>query len=310
MSVEQLYCSLSFRDLASQTQKLVQAKLATQQLREGNADLQADLHLAISLLQNRPSAYLAQRVGSLPQDVRSRVKDHLAWKNAAERGGGSGDSSAKRIRVPIMEEVPAESVGDDERVSAAILAKVLEERAKERRREKFCIDVGTQTHSWQFPEKIYSSQLQQQQQATSDEAGAGKSVSNNKNGAGGLSGVNSNNSATARRPLSGTKRSDTVEVIQILRSISMEENNSGAAAPNSSSLTDKDKLVPAAGSILFASVIRSPPVPTEAKDVSVKNTDTKDTEKESKDKDQDSHGIARRTMMPKSATFSSIQTDI
>ena len=42
----------------------------------------------------------------------------------------------------------SETIASD-RVSAAILAKVLEERDKERRAEaKFCIDVGTQTHGW------------------------------------------------------------------------------------------------------------------------------------------------------------------
>ena len=38
-------------------------------------------------------------------------------------------------------------------VSAAILARVLEEREKERKKEqKFCIDIGTQTHGWHFPD--------------------------------------------------------------------------------------------------------------------------------------------------------------
>ena len=38
-------------------------------------------------------------------------------------------------------------------MSAAILARVLEEREKERKKEqKFCIDIGTQTHGWHFPD--------------------------------------------------------------------------------------------------------------------------------------------------------------
>ena len=42
----------------------------------------------------------------------------------------------------------SETIASD-RVSAAILSAVLEERDKERRAEaKFCIDVGTQTHGW------------------------------------------------------------------------------------------------------------------------------------------------------------------
>ena len=62
------------RDLASQTQKLVQAKLTIQQLHDQNSDLANDLHLSITLLQNRPSSYLAQRVDSLPQDMQVNAK--------------------------------------------------------------------------------------------------------------------------------------------------------------------------------------------------------------------------------------------
>jgi len=47
---------------------------------------------------------------------------------------------------------PKDCEADSNVVSAAILAKVLEERDKERQRDrKFCIDVGTQTHGWHFP---------------------------------------------------------------------------------------------------------------------------------------------------------------
>ena len=36
-------------------------------------------------------------------------------------------------------------------MSAAILAKILEEREKERKKQqRFCIDIGTQTHGWHF----------------------------------------------------------------------------------------------------------------------------------------------------------------
>ena len=35
----------------------------------------------------------------------------------------------------------------------SILPQVLEERENERmKEEKFCIDIGTQTHGWQFPD--------------------------------------------------------------------------------------------------------------------------------------------------------------
>ncbi|CAB4070414.1 unnamed protein product [Lepeophtheirus salmonis] len=123
------------RDLASQTQKLVEAKLNLHQLRDQNADLSADLHLSITLLQNRPSSYVAQKVDNLPSEVRARLKRN--------RNGGGSYTEGKRITVSVDHR-------EDDTVSAAILAKVLEERDKERRKSaKFCIDVGTQTHGWE-----------------------------------------------------------------------------------------------------------------------------------------------------------------
>ena len=57
-------------------------------------------------------------------------------------------------------------------VSAAILAKVLEERDKERRRDrKFCIDVGTQTHGWHFPAGKSAAATSNQQQGSSSSTG-------------------------------------------------------------------------------------------------------------------------------------------
>ena len=97
-----------------------------------------DLHLSLTLLQNRPSSYLAQRVDSLPHDMRARVKAYIADRQAEKAGEAGGceastaaaSSSARKITVPIMDEVS--NIGDNEKVSAAILAKVLEERGKER----------------------------------------------------------------------------------------------------------------------------------------------------------------------------------
>ncbi|TRY77818.1 hypothetical protein TCAL_15385 [Tigriopus californicus] len=146
------------RDLASQTQKLVQAKLTTQQLHDRNQDLQSDLNLALTLLQNRPSSYLAQRVDSLPSDMQARVRSYIADKQAEKLNKERVEG--KKIRVPIMDDVGAQDVSQNDKVSAAILAKVLEERSKERKKErKFCIDVGTQTHGWHFPDKLYASAL-------------------------------------------------------------------------------------------------------------------------------------------------------
>ena len=68
-----------------------------------------DLHLSLTLLQNRPSSYLAQRVDSLPHDMRARVKSYIADRQA-EKAGEAGEAaaaattSARKITVPIMDE--------------------------------------------------------------------------------------------------------------------------------------------------------------------------------------------------------------
>ena len=145
------------RDLAQQTQKLVQAKLTIQQLHEQNQDLESDLHLSINLLRNnRPSNFMSKKVDALPADMRPRVRSCIAEQKAAEQRQQRCKAEGRKITVAVeptaKEGVNATTSEDEDKVSAAILAKVLEERDKERRREnKFCIDVGTQTHGWHFP---------------------------------------------------------------------------------------------------------------------------------------------------------------
>ena len=144
------------RDLAAQTQKLVEAKLTIQRLSDQNRELQSDLNLSINLLRNKPNSYVSPKVEALPPEVRSRVKNYIEG-----RGNNISDKpklqhkEGKKIRVAIPDDLPLlgdesiENLEGSDRVSAAILAKVLEERDKERRAEaKFCIDVGTQTQGW------------------------------------------------------------------------------------------------------------------------------------------------------------------
>ena len=65
--------------------------------------------MSLTLLQNRPSSYLAQRVDSLPHDMRARVKSYIADRQA-EKAGEAGEAaaaattSARKITVPIMDE--------------------------------------------------------------------------------------------------------------------------------------------------------------------------------------------------------------
>ena len=146
------------RDLASQTQKLVEAKLTIQRLSDQNRELQSDLNLSINLLRNKPNSFVSPKIDGLPADVKSRVKNYIDGDHVKPRRDHFiQPKEGKKIRVAIPDNLPllsddsdvTEGGGNTDRVSAAILAKVLEERDKERRAEaKFCIDVGTQTHGW------------------------------------------------------------------------------------------------------------------------------------------------------------------
>ena len=143
------------RDLAAQTQKLVDAKLTIQRLSDQNRELQSDLNLSINLLRNKPNSFVSPKIDGLPSDVKSRVKNYIEGDHVKPRTSHIHPKEGKKIRVAIPDDLPLLSDDSDvteggtDRVSAAILAKVLEERDKERRAEaKFCIDVGTQTHGW------------------------------------------------------------------------------------------------------------------------------------------------------------------
>ena len=136
------------RDLATQTQKVVEAKLTIQQMHNQNTQLKSDLHVALNILQMKPHSFVSQKMDSLPEDLQSRVRQHNSGKtDKSQRNGGH------KITVAVPN--GAFENHDDDAVSAAILARVLEERENERKKEqKFCIDIGTQTHRWQFPDTL------------------------------------------------------------------------------------------------------------------------------------------------------------
>lgn len=136
------------RDLATQTQKVVEAKLTIQQMHNQNTQLKSDLHVALNILQMKPHSFVSQKMDSLPEDLQSRVRQHNSGKiDKNQRNGG------QKITVAVPN--GAFENHDDDAVSAAILARVLEERENERKKEqKFCIDIGTQTHRWQFPDTL------------------------------------------------------------------------------------------------------------------------------------------------------------
>jgi len=135
------------RDLSTQTQKVVEAKLTIQQLHKQNTQLKSDLQIALNLLQMKPDSFMHQKVDSLPEDLQVKVKQYSTQKHEDRR---KEQNCGQKITVSIP------SVGSgDQSVSAAILAKVLQERENERKSQQtFRIDIGTQTHGWQFPDSF------------------------------------------------------------------------------------------------------------------------------------------------------------
>ena len=147
--------NLMNRDLSTQTQKVVEAKLTIQQLHKQNTQLKSDLQVALNILQMKPNSFVSQRLDSLPEDLQLRVKQHNSEREEEKRerwGGRMTRNGGQKITVAVP---GAMAANNQEAVSAAILARVLEERENERKKEeKFCIDIGTQTHRWQFPDTL------------------------------------------------------------------------------------------------------------------------------------------------------------
>jgi len=158
--------NLISRDLATQTQKVVEAKFTIQQLNKENFQLKSDLKVALKLLQNKPSAFVNQKLASLPQDLQTRVREHARGQEKNARNGGG-----QKICVPVPL-TSGDQADNDEAISAAILAKVLEQRERERSKDKkFCIDIGTQTHAWIFPDTLPIEKPKSAEKSADDEMG-------------------------------------------------------------------------------------------------------------------------------------------
>lgn len=145
------------RDITNLTARLVETRISLAQLEDENEQYRNDCNIAIQLLQCKPSNFVAHRLETFPVDLQQKAKAHL---NVRKTGSGENHSTnhsteARTIRVPIPTFPPTAMVysvsdrdlppngksstnGHDvntdgtDIVSAAIMAKVLEERAKER----------------------------------------------------------------------------------------------------------------------------------------------------------------------------------
>ncbi|XP_043231931.1 tight junction-associated protein 1-like isoform X1 [Amphibalanus amphitrite] len=156
------------QDVANLTTHLVSARTELNRHRDLSERYRSDLHLAIQLLQCKPSTFISRRLETLPVDLQQKVKSCL---NSHQKEQQQRKPDFKVIRVPIStfpptamvyavdkageaEPPPEPDVAEDERVSAAILARVLEERERERSAGCSCgagglgprlVDVSCQT---------------------------------------------------------------------------------------------------------------------------------------------------------------------
>jgi hypothetical protein len=150
--------------VASLTQKLVEARGKIHRLQDENERYRNDVNLAIQLLQCKPANFVSHKFDMLPADLQQKVRTYVSSKRRQSDGSGGNTTvnkpEPKIIKVPIptfpptamvysISKVPADKNEEcDEKsssskppldiVSAAIMAKVLEERERERLNVKHC----------------------------------------------------------------------------------------------------------------------------------------------------------------------------
>ncbi|KAL6267659.1 hypothetical protein P5V15_000734 [Pogonomyrmex californicus] len=162
------------KDIATLSHRLADANYTIHRLTQDNEKYRNDVSLAIQLLQCKPSNFVGQKYDSLPSEVQAKVRTYVAQKRCSTQDVTQPD--VKSITVPISTFPPTAMVynitkptvekhsdddSDDSKppmdiVSAAIMAKVLEDREKERIFAKHCdtctchrsiltVDAETQT---------------------------------------------------------------------------------------------------------------------------------------------------------------------
>ncbi|XP_071450168.1 uncharacterized protein [Hetaerina americana] len=144
------------RDITHLTQTLVEGRAKITHLQDENERYRNDVNLAIQLLQCKPSHFVSQKFDSLPGELQQKVKTYITQKKR-EAGGMQSKPEMKTIKVPIptfpptamvysvnktsVERDPTQTKSASDGidiVSAAIMAKVLEERERERCQRRHC----------------------------------------------------------------------------------------------------------------------------------------------------------------------------
>ncbi|XP_043463903.1 uncharacterized protein LOC122499548 [Leptopilina heterotoma] len=144
------------KDIATLSHRLADANYTIHRLTQDNEKYRNDVNLAIQLLQCKPSNFIGQKYESLPSEVQAKVRTYIAQKGPISE---PKQSDVKSITVPISTFPPtamvynvtrasisksdSSSSDDDPKppvdiVSAAIMAKVLEDREKERIFARHC----------------------------------------------------------------------------------------------------------------------------------------------------------------------------
>ncbi|XP_066148181.1 uncharacterized protein [Euwallacea fornicatus] len=147
------------RDVATLSRNLAEANYAVKKLMDDNERYKKDVSLAIQFLQCKQTNYVAHRFDSLPPEVQTQVSVYMNNKRKPTEEKARVSQEPKSIKVPIPtfpptamvysvpkspKELDRRSFVDDPEqpqvdiVSAAIMAKVLEERQKERALAKHC----------------------------------------------------------------------------------------------------------------------------------------------------------------------------
>ncbi|XP_050526745.1 uncharacterized protein LOC126897286 [Daktulosphaira vitifoliae] len=149
------------------SRKIVDQQLQINQLNDENERYKNDLNIAIQLLQCKPpSHFVSQKYDNLPGEMQSKVRSYIYNKQrrlSDGNGNMSPKSEGKTIKVPITTFPPTAmvySLNNDTKVkdvedgptqppvnsvSAAIIAKVLEERIKERLTQRHCSSCSCET---------------------------------------------------------------------------------------------------------------------------------------------------------------------
>ncbi|KAL3284496.1 hypothetical protein HHI36_018657 [Cryptolaemus montrouzieri] len=141
------------KDVAILSEKLAEANYKIKKLTESNERYKNDVNVAIQFLQCKQSNFVAHRFDSLPPEIQTQVSAYMNHKKKPEE---RKVVEPKSIKVPIPtfpptamfysvpkspdveRKIQEETTQSIDVVSAAIMAKVLEERQKERMCIKHC----------------------------------------------------------------------------------------------------------------------------------------------------------------------------